>query len=138
LQFSQWRQPERLQELQRACRDWRKTRQFLSGMVPALPSRKPKEVAVRLLEDRLAVSERRIEEQRVRTDDVREAVRAVEARIDRLELRLDQRFAGVDQRFLGIETRLDSMTRMLWALLIAVVTTALATLGGIITAVMRN
>jgi hypothetical protein len=85
----------------------------------------------------LAVSERRIEEQRVRTDDVREAVRAVEVRIDRLETRLDQRFAGIDQRFLGIETRLDSMNRMMWGLLIAVLTSAVATLGGIVTAVIR-
>jgi uncharacterized sporulation protein YeaH/YhbH (DUF444 family) len=115
-----------------------KTRQFQSGTAPALPLETPKEVAVRSLEERLAVSERRIEEQRVRTDDVREAVRAVEARIDRLEFRLDQRFAGIDQRFLGIETRLDSMTRMMWALLIAVVTSAVATLGGIVTAVMQN
>lgn len=123
--------------------------------------------------ERFAVIENRIEEQHMQLDDVRDAVRSLEARVDRFEARMDerfstmdqrfsnmdqrfsameqrfstidqrfsaidQRFVGVDQRFVGIETRLDTMNKMMWALLIGIATSVIATLGGIIAALVRS
>ena len=73
----------------------------------------------------------------MRIDDLRDAVRSLEARMDQRFAAMDQRFAAIDQRFLGLEVRLDSMTKLMWGVLITVVTCTMATIGGIIASVVR-
>ena len=93
------------------------------------------------IDDRVAWMEGRLEEQTMRIDDVRAAVRSLEERMDRrfdqLEQRfaaIDQRFTLVDQRFLGIDARLDKMTNLLVALLVAVI----GGMGGVIAAILKT
>lgn len=81
----------------------------------------------------------------MRIDDVREAVASLEERIDRrlehFEQRMDQRFAAIDQRFalidqrfLAIDDRLGGMSKLLWALLIAII----GGMGGVIAAILQR
>jgi hypothetical protein len=100
------------------------------------------------IDERVAWMEGKLEEQTMRIDDVRGAVRSLEEqmnrRFDQLEQRftaidqrftlVDQRFALVDQRFVGIDGRLDKMTNLHVALLIAVI----AGLGGVIAAILKS
>ncbi len=104
------------------------------------------------IDERVANLEGRTEEQAMRIDDVRAAVASLEARMDRrfeqLEQRLDQRFAAIDQRFtaidqrfalidqrfLAIDGRLDGMSKLLWALLIAII----GGMGGVIAAILQR
>ena len=53
--------------------------------------------------------------------------------IDQRFALIDQRFTGVDQRFLGIDARLDKMTNLLVALLVAVI----GGMGGVIAAILK-
>ena len=76
----------------------------------------------------------------MRIDDVRAAVRSLEERMDRRFDQLEQRFAAIDQRFtlvdqhfLGIDARLDKMTNLLVALLVAVI----GGMGGVIAAILK-
>jgi hypothetical protein len=74
----------------------------------------------------------------MRIDDVREAVASLEARMDRrlehLEQRMEQRFTLIDQRFLAIDGRLDGMSKLLWALLVAII----GGMGGVIAAILQR
>lgn len=97
------------------------------------------------IDERVANLEGRTEEQAMRIDDVREAVVSLEARLDRrfgqLEQRLDQRFTAIDQRFalidqrfLTIDDRMAGMSKLLWALLIAII----GGMGGVIAAILQR
>ena len=76
------------------------------------------------VDERVAVVEARVEEQRMRTDDIRDAVHRLEDRMDR--------------RFAGIEARLDTLNRMFWGLLVAVATSAAATIASLVAALIRR
>ena len=103
------------------------------------------------LTERVLLVETMIEEHGRKIDDLRTAVGNLEQRMDgrfqrfeelldrrfdQLEMRftaIDQRFTAVDQRFLGIDARLDKMTNLLVALLIAVI----GGMGGVIAAILK-
>jgi hypothetical protein len=53
--------------------------------------------------------EGKLEEQTMRIDDVRAAVRSLEERTDRRFDQIDSRFVLVDQRFLGIDARFERL-----------------------------
>ena len=85
------------------------------------------------IDERVSWMEGKLEEQTMRIDDVRAAVRSLEERMDRRFDQIDSRFAVIDHRFLGIDTRLDKITNLLLALLIAVI----GGLGGVIAAIVK-
>jgi uncharacterized coiled-coil protein SlyX len=97
------------------------------------------------LDERVALLEGRIAEQSMRIDDVREAVASLETRIDQRFAGIDQRFAAIDQRFatldqrfVGLDGRLDQMNKLLWGVLVMVATGAVATVAGIVAALIQK
>jgi hypothetical protein len=78
--------------------------------------------------------EGKLEEQTMRIDDVRAAVRSLEERMEHRFNQIDSRFTLVDKRFLGIDARLDKMTNLLVALLVAVI----GGMGGVIAAILQR
>ena len=73
------------------------------------------------LGERVAWVEGRVEEQTMRIDDVRDAIRSLEERMDR-------RFSGVDGRFDSLDRKIDSHFK--W--LVGVVVAAFGTVAGLI------
>ena len=86
------------------------------------------------IDERVSWMEGKLEEQTMRIDDVRAAVRSLEERMEHRFNQIDSRFTLVDQRFLGIDARLDKMTNLLVALLVAVI----GGMGGVIAAILQR
>jgi hypothetical protein len=89
---------------------------------------------VATIDERVSWMEGKLEEQTMRIDDVRAAVRSLEERMEHRFNQIDSRFTLVDQRFLGIDARLDKMTNLLVALLVAVI----GGMGGVIAAILQR
>lgn len=94
--------------------------------------------AVRSLEDRMDRRFQRLEEQLdLRFTAMDQRFTMIDQRFTLIDHRftaVDQRFASVDQRFLGIDARLDRMTNLLVALLVAVI----GGMGGVIAAILKT
>jgi hypothetical protein len=94
--------------------------------------------AVTGFEERMERRFQRFEEQLDRRFDHFELrFTAIDRRFTLIDQRftlIDQRFAAVDQRFLGIDARLDKMTNLLVALLVAVI----GGMGGVIAAILQG
>jgi hypothetical protein len=82
----------------------------------------------------VVIGSEKLEEQTMRIDDARAAVRSLEERMDHRFDQIDSRFVLIDQRFLGIDSRLDKMTHLLVALLVAVI----GGMGGVIAAILQG
>jgi len=80
------------------------------------------------LGERIAWVEGRLEEQTMRVDDVRDAIKGLDERIDRRFESVDRRFDNVDRRIDSLERKLDSHFK--W--LVGVVVAAFGTVASLI------
>lgn len=87
------------------------------------------------LGERVAWVEGKVEEQTMRLDDVRDAIKSLDERMDRRFGSVDRRFESIDRRFENIDRRFDSLDRKVdshFRWLMGVVVAGFGTVAGLI------
>ena len=71
------------------------------------------------LGERVAWVEGKVEEQTMRLDDVRDAIKSLDERMDRRFGSVDRRFESIDRRFDSLDRKVDSHFRWLMGVVVA-------------------